>query len=147
MHATQTPKCFLRMGLRVLLGLRHLAKVHLVHHKTCFSVCPGQAGMACCTSQGSKSQALLPKQQSPSRSRLRGIFVQTLLRCPWYSWGRACHFLLSSHSLGGHLQHVSQFPSREGGQQQRPAGSAEQSSASLSAEQPSTKILGGPLHK
>ena len=108
MHATQTPKCFLRMGLRAPLGLRHSWKVHLVHHRTCFSVGPRQRGMACWASQGSESQALLPKQQTPSRSRLWGSFIQTLLRHLWYSCGRAHHFLLSSRSLRDHLQQVSQ---------------------------------------
>lgn len=110
-------------GAQGAFGAEAFVKIHLVHHKTFFSAGPGQRGTACCASQGTETQALLPKQQTPSRSRPRENFTQTLPRDLRYSWGKARHFLLSSCSLRAHLQEVSQFPSRRGGQRPCPAGS------------------------
>lgn len=95
-------------GAQGAFGAEAFVKIHLVHHKTFFSAGPGQRGTARCASQGTETQALLPKQQTPSRSRLRENFTQTLPRDLRYSWRKARHFLLSSCSLRAHLQEVSQ---------------------------------------
>jgi len=94
----------------------------------------GQGGIACSSSKGHENQARLPKKQTPSRSRVRGSFIQTLLRHLWHSSGKALHFFPSSCSLRDHLQQILQFPSSEGSQQQCPAGSAELCTAHCWAE-------------
>lgn len=79
---------FLEDGAQGAFGAEPFVKIHLVHHKTFFSAGPGQRGTARCASQGTETQALLPKQQTPSRSRPQENFTQTLPRHLRHSWGK-----------------------------------------------------------